>query len=552
MTFVPVKIGKAQRIVPKRPVGTARLTATERQMSTTIGEAIRGLTADVDTGLLARALASQSVGTAVQQFNWAKFGEVMSNTRLPLLQQIRQTGTAEARALSGNFVTTYAFDVTDPRAVSWAAARSGELIVGISEQIRNEVRGLITSSFVNQIDPREIAREIPRQIGLPARWAQAVENSYQRNFTQFLADGDVASVAQRRAEVLAEAYRERLIDSRSMMIARTEVMTAANEGRFISWLQAGDAGLIDLSTAYKEWIAEADACEECSLYDGELVPALDDFSSDDGMPPAHPNCRCTAVLVPAEDVDQAVLDEQAAARAERDDEPQSIPGADQTVEEPVEETQPERPEPFESLEELYGAYGKENLESLATEVEAAREADRASLVPEFLKYDGLPTEVSRERFNEIATENGGTLYRGIFGEDSGTKVEQFYSGEMFHGQGAYGDGSYFSDRRETAVAYARNEESIIEAALSPEARTIDINEVMQQQEALREQARQQVKSGDSSFEDMYAYSALFADPGRTASLLGYDAITVPWGSGASREGETFTVVLNRGAVVFAR
>lgn len=298
VTPIPFRSGIGKAANPgNRILGTRRLTSTERQLTATLGESFRGLTADLDTAVLVRALSSRSVGAVVQAFDWSAFGERMSTSRLPLLQQVRDTGVAEARSL-GKFIGTYTFDVTDPRATAWAAARSGELVVDIGEHLRAEIRQLITSSFVNQIDPREIAQEIPRQIGLFPRWAAAVENSYQRNYTSFLAEGLTSTEAASRAERLAEAYRDRLIDARSMMIARTEVMTAANQGRAISWQQAQDAGLVDLSNSSKEWIAEADACEECAIYDGEIVAATDDFSSDDGMPPAHPNCRCTAALIP--------------------------------------------------------------------------------------------------------------------------------------------------------------------------------------------------------------------------------------------------------------
>jgi len=281
----------------RRLLGTKRLTATERAMTSILAEAFRGLTADLDTATLSRALSSRSIGAAVQSFNWSTFGEKMSTTRVALLRQLNDTGVAEARSL-GKVVGSFVFDVTDPRATTWAAARSGELVVGIGESVRSEIRQLITSSFVNQIDPRQIAREIPRQIGLFPRWSAAVENSYQSNLSSFLADGLSRVDAETRASSLAVTYRNRLIDARSMMIARTEVMTAANQGRAISWLQAGDSGLVSLAVSSKEWIAEADACEECSSYDGEIVAASDSFSSGDPMPPAHPNCRCTAVLIP--------------------------------------------------------------------------------------------------------------------------------------------------------------------------------------------------------------------------------------------------------------
>ena len=304
----------------KRALGTARLTSTERQMSTIIGEAIRGLTADIDTEVLSRALASRSVERVIGSFSWASFGDRMSTTRIPLLQQLRDTGVAEARSLT-QVIGSFAFDVTDPRAVTWAAARSGDLVVGIGELVRSEIRGTITSAFINQIDAREVAASIPRTVGLFPRWANAVENSYQRNLLSLLADGLSPSAAASRAAELADAYRERLIDARSTMIARTETMTAANEGRFISWQQAGDRGLIDPANSSKEWLAEGDACEECSILDGEVVALNDDFSSDDGMPPAHPNCRCTAVLIP-EPVDQAQetsLDERDAVSLETDE-----------------------------------------------------------------------------------------------------------------------------------------------------------------------------------------------------------------------------------------
>ena len=102
-------------------------------------------------------------------------------------------------------------------------------------------------------------------------------------------------------------------------------MTAANEGRFIAWQQAGDNGLVDLSTAYKEWIAEADSCPDCADVDGLFAPVDEPFPDvDEMMPPAHPSCRCTAVLVPADQVDPDVLAEQQAAReaaAEQADQP---------------------------------------------------------------------------------------------------------------------------------------------------------------------------------------------------------------------------------------
>jgi SPP1 gp7 family putative phage head morphogenesis protein len=287
------------RIVPARPIGTNRLTAAERKIADTFASAVRDLTANIETPALSRALSSGSVSNAVQAFDWGAFGSRMSDTRSVMLQQIAQTGKAEAKNLAST-VGRFTFNVTDPRAASWAASRSGELVVQVSDSIRSEIRSLITNSFVNQIDPREIARQLSQTVGLHDRWAGAVTKTFDRNFADFLAQGYSPSDALDAANRVAERYRDRLLVSRGSMIARTEVMTAANQGRAISWQQAGDAGLFNPLTSSKEWIAEGDACPDCEAVDGETVGLDDDFSVGEYMPPAHPSCRCTAVLIPGE------------------------------------------------------------------------------------------------------------------------------------------------------------------------------------------------------------------------------------------------------------
>ena len=287
------------RVIPARPIGTNRLTAAERKIADTFAKAVGDLTAGIETPALSRALSSGSVSNAVQAFDWGAFGFRMSDTRSVLLQQITQTGKAEAKNLAAA-VGKYTFNVTDPRAASWAAARSGELVVQVSDSIRSEIRSLITNSFVNQIDPREIARQLSQTVGLHDRWAQAVTKTYDRNFNDFLTQGYSPSDAMDAANRVAETYRGRLLRSRGEMIARTEVMTAANQGRAISWEQAADSGLINRATSEKEWIAEGDACPDCESLDGEMVLLDDDFSNGESMPPDHPSCRCTAVLVPGE------------------------------------------------------------------------------------------------------------------------------------------------------------------------------------------------------------------------------------------------------------
>lgn len=149
----------------------------------------------------------------------------------------------------------FAFDRTNPKAKQWAEEHAAELITGLSETDRNEVRELVEAAFEEQFDVDELADRITEVIG----------------------DADRADV-----------------------IARTETMRASNEGQSQLWGQAVDAGLLT-GLEQKEWITTPDdrLCPICEPMDGETVGLNERFSvegdSIDG-PPAHPSCRCTLGL----------------------------------------------------------------------------------------------------------------------------------------------------------------------------------------------------------------------------------------------------------------
>lgn len=150
----------------------------------------------------------------------------------------------------------FRFDKSNPEAISWADKHAGELINGISETTRDDIRELV---------------------------AESLEGEY-----------DVADLASQIADLLGN-------DARAELIARTESMTAANEGQRQLWHQAQDSGLLG-KNAQREWIIGDDdkLCPICLDMEGETVGLDDDFNVDgediDG-PPAHPNCRCTVALV---------------------------------------------------------------------------------------------------------------------------------------------------------------------------------------------------------------------------------------------------------------
>jgi hypothetical protein len=139
------------------------------------------------------------------------------------------------------------FDVSDPRAVQWAKDHAAELAVGISDTTRER-----------------IANAIAR-----AEAGEGLDEVYN--------------------EVLAAVGDE----ARAEVIARTEIMTASNEGQRQGWEQAADKGLLDPDSR-RVWIATEGACPLCDALDGKEADLDGEYPDDGGEgPPLHPNCRCT-------------------------------------------------------------------------------------------------------------------------------------------------------------------------------------------------------------------------------------------------------------------
>lgn len=80
--------------------------------------------------------------------------------------------------------------------------------------------------------------------------------------------------------------------SRAEMIARTEVIGAANTGKLLAAQQSSPI------VQTKQWLATEDnrTCVECESLDGEERPLDQSFSDGTSAPPDHPNCRCTLLF----------------------------------------------------------------------------------------------------------------------------------------------------------------------------------------------------------------------------------------------------------------
>jgi len=247
------------------------------------------------------AIIRRDADAVVRGLGWDKMTGALEG--LPETLAAEVVASAGATNLGPGLNLTGAFEMTDPRAIAWAQRRAGQLIVEITDQQRGLVRNMITEALRDGITVDATAARIKQVVGLHDRYAQAVMNSRQRTYESLIKAGLSPAVAASRADALADSYRQRLLQSRATTIARTEILAASNQGRYLAWQEGVNEGLIDPDSV-KEWRTApgmsryGPPCVHCLPYNGIRAKWDQPFSNGAMMPPLHPNCRCTAVILP--------------------------------------------------------------------------------------------------------------------------------------------------------------------------------------------------------------------------------------------------------------
>jgi len=163
---------------------------------------------------------------------------------LPRVTETIQLNGTSAMAELGVEVN---FDVTNPNVVKWIKKRCGDSIKSILDTTKDKLRKTLAEGI-------EAGESIPH-------------------------------LASRVSAVYDEAK-----GSRAIKIARTETMSASNQGALQAYDQSG-------VVKKKEWLIAGGACDECIPMQGEAVKLHSSFSCGVDSPPLHPNCRCTVLPV---------------------------------------------------------------------------------------------------------------------------------------------------------------------------------------------------------------------------------------------------------------
>jgi len=191
------------------------------------------------------------------------------------------------------------FNGLNPRATQWILRHSGDLVRNVTAESQQAIRAIVLDMFQRGIPAETGARIIREHIGLTQRQSAALWR-FQLGFQDKLTTG---TLSQTEVNAKVRDYRTQLLASRAKMIARTESMTASNQGQQEAWLQASEQGYLG-DDAMREWIITDDErlCQVCAPVPKRGPVGLQEsFILGDGsslmVPPAHPSCRCTTRLV---------------------------------------------------------------------------------------------------------------------------------------------------------------------------------------------------------------------------------------------------------------
>jgi SPP1 gp7 family putative phage head morphogenesis protein len=179
-----------------------------------------------------------------------------------------------------------------PDAVAFLEKAGAARVTELSAQSREALRLVLADMVEQNVPPAEQAKTIKQFVGLTSRDALAVERQRRR----WLADGLDPDKVTSRVERMAD----RLLTRRATVIARTETLTALNEGHLLQQQRLVADGDLDPTRWEREWLTARDerTCLLCAPLNGETAPIDGPFSNGVFMPPLHPNCRCITRLVP--------------------------------------------------------------------------------------------------------------------------------------------------------------------------------------------------------------------------------------------------------------
>lgn len=261
--------------------------------------AVAKLQANIDLDKLAAALAANQLTAAEAAAKLNEFPEMYGELAAPLKAGFIVGAGLALRELAQSGLSL-SFTLINPAAVRYAEGAVLDLVQPFKENARETIRTFLAKSLSGETTPSGAAKDIRDLIGLDPRRVQAADNFWARLVEEGVDDKTIERRVGR--------YMDALLRQRAETIARTEVHKAAGAGQQEAWEEAARQGLVDRTGQSKVWITTWDEvlCPLCEPMDGVAVGMDESFDTPNGpmdFPDMHPNCRCTANLVPTDEVE---------------------------------------------------------------------------------------------------------------------------------------------------------------------------------------------------------------------------------------------------------
>lgn len=244
-----------------------------------------------------RALVGGDVGFAVDSLAWQQFREELQVAGETMRRSLFLGGEAAGDAILGVDVRLQ-FDRVNPRTVAVVERQAGQMITHLDTNARVALKAELKRAVSGGATAQELIERLQSVVGLHPRQARQVEAVRLRSYEEMIARGFDDKQARQQAARAAGRVSTRVQTYRATVVARTELARAQNTGRWLGWLQADEEGLVDMTTYGKRWSAALDACQVCLPLHGTTEPASYVYAHGSEMPPAHPQCRCSASLIP--------------------------------------------------------------------------------------------------------------------------------------------------------------------------------------------------------------------------------------------------------------
>lgn len=206
-----------------------------------------------------------------------------------------------AAQITANKYPGWHFDPMTDGIREWTEQRAADFVTSVSNTQIEGLRAVIhKATAMDFMGVDELAKVIRPMVGLTK--PQAVANL--KYYTNLIDSGR----SVKKAQELSLRYAARQNRYRGMMIARTELSFAYNQGSYEAIKQAQDKGY--MGEVVKVWCTADDErsheCSICSALEGVEIAMDDDFNFHTKLatpnnpticrvPPAHPNCRCTVL-----------------------------------------------------------------------------------------------------------------------------------------------------------------------------------------------------------------------------------------------------------------